>query len=364
MTNNYSLNYAIHPGEYIEELLETYSMTQAELASRMHVSTKHLNQIIKGKANITSATALALEAVLDRQAGYWLSLQAKFDEFSARKEQTASLLAEKEWILSFDYLDLVKRGYVPQTKDLVEKGIHLLHFFQVASVAAWEDVWVVNVEGIYCRSAAHTDTDASRKTYAELAAWIRIGQLLVEQNVSAYPVFLGQKLSRTVPALRALTYITDPDEVICKVNEELKDAGVCLQYVEPMKGMRTYASSFMARSGQVACIQLSKRGKTSDQFFFSLFHEINHLLSRGTNRGFLIGSTKDKDEENAADSFAGDMLIPPDKYIDFLISPITRESILSFSQNIHIHSGIVVGRLQHENRIQYSQYNDLKINWK
>jgi len=364
MTDKYNLDYAVHPGKYIDELLETYNMPQAELASRMHVSTKHLNQIIKGKANVTSTSALALETVLDRSAEYWLSLQAKFDEFSAREEKAASMLAAKEWINSFDYADLAKSGYVPPAKDLAEKGLHLLRFFQVASVDAWEDVWINNVQDIFCRSAAHTDTDANRKTCAELAAWIRIGQLMAEQSVSEYPVFHGQKLSRTVPSLRALTYIADPEEIIEMVNEQLKDAGVWLQYVQPMKGMRTYAASFMVRSGQVACIQLSRRGKTGDQFFFSLFHEINHLLSKGKNRGFLIGSTKDKDEENAADGFAGDLLIPPDKYTGFLSGPISRESILSFSKSIRVHPGIVVGRLQHENRLQYNQLNDLKITWK
>lgn len=293
MTDKYQLDFAVHPGEYIAELLETYKMTQAELASRIRVSTKHLNQIIKGKANITSVTALALETVLNRSAEYWLSLQAKFDEFSAREEQAASMLAAKEWINAFDYADLARRGYVPPTKDLLQKGLHLLRFFQVASVDAWKDLWVKNVQDIYCRSASNTDTDVNQKTCAELSAWIRIGQLEAEQRVSEYPVFHGQKLSRTVASLRALSYITDPDELIDKVNNQLKDAGVWLQYVQPMKGMRTYAASFMVRSGQVACIQLSHRGKTGDPFFFSLFHEINHLLSKGKSHGFLIGLSDD-----------------------------------------------------------------------
>lgn len=99
MIDKYNLDYAVHPGEYIDELLEMYHMPQAELASRIHVSTKHLNQIIKGKANVTSTSALALETVLDRSAGYWLSLQAKFDEFSAREEKAASVLAAKEWLI-------------------------------------------------------------------------------------------------------------------------------------------------------------------------------------------------------------------------------------------------------------------------
>ena len=316
MTDKYYLDYAVHPGEYIAELLETYNMPQAELASRMYVSTKHLNQIIKGKANITSLTALALEAVLDRSAQYWLSLQAKFDEFTAREEQAASLLSQKDWILSFDYLDLTKRGYVPPAKDLVQKGLHLLRFFQVASVNAWEDVWFNHMQGTFGGSDAHTNTDPNRKTYAEWTAWIRIGQLLAEKTVSDYPVFHAQKLRRIVPSLRSLTYIADPQEIMNKVNKQLKDAGVWVQYVQPMKGMLMNSASFMARSGQVACIQFSSPASTGDHFFVSLFHEISHLLSKGKSHGFLIGSTNKEDEKNTSDGFAVDLLIPPDDLSD------------------------------------------------
>jgi len=364
MTDKYYLDYAVHPGEYIDELLETYEMSQVDLAARTHISTKHLNQIIKGKANITSATALALEAVLDRPAQYWLSLQAKYDEYTARKDQAAALLNQKDWISSFEYADLSKRGCVLETRDPVQKGINLLRFFQVATVDAWKEVWVSNAQDIYCRSAAHTDLDTAWSTYSRLASWIRIGQLEAERHIDEYPAFHSQNLSRSVYALRQLTFIPEPDEVILKVNACLKSAGVWVQYVQPVMGMRAYGASFMARSGQVACIQLSGRGKTSDQFFFSLFHEINHLLKKGTSHGFLIGSTKDKEEEKEADGFAGDLLVPPQEYEDFLCKPISRESILKFSRSIHIHPGIVVGRLQHEKRIPFNQYNDLKISWR
>lgn len=42
----------------------------------------------------------------------------------------------------------------------------------------------------------------------------------------------------------------------------------------------------------------------------------------------------------------------------------TKESIMQFSKKQKVHPFIVVGRLQKDKKIKYSQYNDLKIKYK
>jgi HTH-type transcriptional regulator/antitoxin HigA len=291
MSNQYRLDYAVHPGEYIDELLAAREMSQADLALRMHVSTKHLNQIIKGKANVSASTAMALEAVLDRSAQYWLSLQAKYDEYSAREKQAADLLAEKEWVSSFDYTFLAEAGFVPKTDNLVEKGLHLLRFFEVASVDAWKDVWCMSSRDILREGSDYEGTEVALTTSSSLAVWIRMGQMEAEQIVPEYPAYHSQKLSRSLSSLRSLTFLSAPEEIVAAANEHLKGAGVFVQYVRPVKGLCSYAASFMIRSGQVACIQLSDIVKTGDQLISSLFQEIAHLQNRGNVRRILVGIT-------------------------------------------------------------------------
>ena len=50
--------YVIAPGETIVELLEANCMTQLDLAAKMGITKKNINEIIKGKAPITNSTAL------------------------------------------------------------------------------------------------------------------------------------------------------------------------------------------------------------------------------------------------------------------------------------------------------------------
>lgn len=73
------------PGETLEEILEERGMTQAELAERTGHPKKIINEIIQGKAVLTSETALQLEHVLGVPASFWLTREQHYREFLARQ---------------------------------------------------------------------------------------------------------------------------------------------------------------------------------------------------------------------------------------------------------------------------------------
>lgn len=361
----YQLDYAIHPGEYLEELLEACNMSQKELADRTQISTKHINQIIKGKANVTAKTAIDLEHALDRSAKYWLDLQLNFDEFCERRELVENLKNNLEWIRSFDYAEITNRGFVNPTRDIIQKGLNLLLFFQVASVDAWYRTWVLKANEIYCRSGAQTGTDVKDSTIARLASWIRMGQIEALKKVDKYPAFQPEVLKANLSRIRDISVVGDADAFTYALTESLKIAGVLIQFVKEVCGMRTYGTSFMVRNNEVACIQLCLRGRTNDQLWFSIMHEIYHLVNRGNNKGFLIGHSKNNGEEAGADEFASEVLIPKEKYSQFVANKVfTAQSIITFAKNANIHESIVIGRLQHDHLIGFNILNQLKVKYK
>jgi len=121
-----------------------------------------------------------------------------------------------------------------------------------------------------------------------------------------------------------------------------------------------------------ALVQLSMRGKDDGQFWFSLFHELGHIV-HGRKKGVILES-KDchrSDQESKADQFACDTLIPPAAYKKFLstLSPdktpdgfaiVNESAIKDFARELRISPGIVVGRLQHDRVINWSHCNGLK----
>ena len=76
------------PGDTLLDLLKERGIKQSTLARATGLSTKHINQIIKGKARIGVKTALLLERELQTPARFWLHRQANYDLAIARKEQT------------------------------------------------------------------------------------------------------------------------------------------------------------------------------------------------------------------------------------------------------------------------------------
>ena len=73
------------PGETLSERLEEIDMTQTELAVRTGLSTKHVNQIIRGSAPITPKTALRLEHATRTAALVWNNLEIAYRNYASRR---------------------------------------------------------------------------------------------------------------------------------------------------------------------------------------------------------------------------------------------------------------------------------------
>ena len=62
---------------------------------------------------------------------------------------------------------------------------------------------------------------------------------------------------------------------------------------------------------------MTLRNKSSDMFWFTLFHEIGHLLD-GKNEFFVDFTKNSHNSEDYADSFAMDELLAKKEYFDFV----------------------------------------------
>jgi len=68
------------PGEILlEEFMEPNDLTQSELAGRIGVARRRINEIILGKRSITPDTAVRLACLFKMSPEYWLNLQNKLD---------------------------------------------------------------------------------------------------------------------------------------------------------------------------------------------------------------------------------------------------------------------------------------------
>lgn len=66
------------PGAELARVLDALGMSQIQLAKATGLSTKHVNQIISGKAALTYETAIKLEAVTGVPAARWNAAEAAY----------------------------------------------------------------------------------------------------------------------------------------------------------------------------------------------------------------------------------------------------------------------------------------------
>src|SRR6185437_8261547 len=125
-TYTYQPDYVALPGETLLEALEERNMSQTALAQRMGRSRKLIHEIIHGKARIDEETALELEQVLSIPASLWLNLEQNYREHRARMEQTQRFATQTNWNKNFPIREMIKRGWLTQTKDLIEQLRQLL----------------------------------------------------------------------------------------------------------------------------------------------------------------------------------------------------------------------------------------------
>jgi antitoxin HigA-1 len=75
---------AIHPGEFLAEILAELDVSQAEFARILGVSAMRVSHIIGGTRPVTAELALLFGKVFDQSPEYWLNLQAAYDLATAR----------------------------------------------------------------------------------------------------------------------------------------------------------------------------------------------------------------------------------------------------------------------------------------
>jgi HTH-type transcriptional regulator/antitoxin HigA len=352
-------DWLIHPGEHLAEYLESWGMSQAELADRTGLHRKTINAIINGSMSLTPDTAVLLEPVFGMPARFWINLDAAYHERLVVLRRSNALQANHDWLNRFPIKEMQKRGLLPATKDRIELGVALMQFFALGDVAQWDVLWRQSTAWV-----AYRQQRAKTKTAELVSVWLREGQRAVEQR-EAVP-FDAAKLRDALPRMRQLT-IAEHDTVWPLLQTMCDNVGVLLVRVKPYKGLGVYAATYRYRGRTV--IQLSGLRRTVDQFWFSFFHEVGHLLLHGVKEVFLDDAETARDathtdtQEAEANAFAARILIPDGAYRKFVRevpAPYATHAIERFAEQQRIHPAIVVGRLQHDGKVQYSLHNELK----
>jgi addiction module HigA family antidote len=82
---------AIHPGEFLSEILAELGLSQAAFARTIGISPMRVSHVIQGARPVTAELALLFGKALGQSPEYWLNLQAAHDLAIARKTTSRAL---------------------------------------------------------------------------------------------------------------------------------------------------------------------------------------------------------------------------------------------------------------------------------
>ncbi len=353
-------DYAVPPGETLQEILESLSIPQSELAERTGRPKKTINEIINGKAAITPETAMQFERVLGVQAAFWNSLEQNYRAALARIAERDRLEQQVGWLEELPVKELVRARWIQRRESAVEQLEELLSFFGVASVDAWRDVWGGVRHAVAFRESAVFTSD-----FGAMSAWLRKGEIEARRTKTA--PYDAARFRHALEAARALTR-EDPDVFCTALSALCASSGVVVAFIRELPKLRVCGATRWL-SPDKALIQLTLRYKTDDHLWFTFFHEAGHILLHGKRNIFVeqVGRVGKADlelstparqsvaqEEREANRFAGDLLIPPERYRTFVgAHDYSAASIRSFADSLGIAPGIVLGRLQHDGWLRY-----------
>lgn len=346
---------AVAPGDFLGEVLEDLGMTQADLARRMGRPPQAINEIVKGTKALTPETALQLEQVVGVPAHVWLGLEGEYRLVSARQAEEEQVKRETGLLEAFPYKEMVELGYVAAVRKAEGKVRELRRFFGVASLPQLGRVPAY-------ATAFRLGTGARQASAYGLTAWLHCG--LMEGRQARVDPFDQAKLRALLPALRGLTTPTAGD-VASQVRELLAESGVAFVLFPHFPKTYAHGATFWIEPREKAVLLLSNRGRWADMFWFSFFHELGHLLLHG-NKEFVEldrGAIRTPEEEEA-DRFASEVLIPTGEYTafvgarDFGVAAVNR-----FAKHVGVHAGVVVGRLQHDGLIGPDRLNGLRMRY-
>lgn len=347
----------IHPGETIADVLEDRGITQAELASRAGVSPAYVSNVIAGKKGISANFAMGLEYALGVPKSFWLNLQANYEAelLEVNEEQT---ITDEERKVREDLKDIVKylrkqgKMLIGENKD--ESILSLRKVLQISNITNLKEMIPTGAFRMAGNVAVNPNV---------LGAWIRLCQLAGnDKTISAK---FEKKYTNDL--------IQEIKSIMCCKNAELQrdlknvmeKYGIDFSVVKNFRCAPVHGYISQKNDGIYQMV-LTIRGAFADIFWFSLFHEIGHIVNGdiGKNLKFLDYGN-DYDKELAADLFASNMLLSPESYKAFIQrNDFSIEAICRYAESQHVMPYIVIGRLQKEKYLAYTMYSKYKLRYK
>lgn len=352
-------NYAVAPGAYLEEWIDEHGLSQQQVADMLGSSRKQVNEIVNGRAPITSETAMRLERVVGIPARTWLRYEATYRADRARLEDEQNLARHVREIDPRAATYLRRLGATKATA--AKPGSLVSDFLAFHRCGTWEayrHLHETATQGDYALAALKEAPDANIDATL-LTTWLRAGELSNEFELGRRYDYNPTDLERRLPALRERAAHPDT-EMLNDLAATLAEVGVVFMVVDPpakfpLHGMTRWIDK------RVPVIQQTGRWGKDGFVIWTFFHELGHVLNDPRGEMHLEYSTDKKRStaaEKSANKFAMDVLFGEAGIQPF--EGLNRDrDIARVSRDLGIAPGVAVHQMHRRRLLPYEHGNQL-----
>jgi len=338
------------PGDTIKEELDFYDWDQKDLSEILEVSEKHISQLLNNKVPITFEMAQKLSRVFKQSPQFWLNLDANY---RLRIENEPAFEKTSDRAKIYQYMpvrELRKRGWFSENKEKLLEDFK--RFWDKDKVEF--NFLEKQVEACFRKSEAYNKFNPYfAYTWVHMAKK-KLSDITINSN------FSSTKLKSLAGEISI--YSQRQDGITDFIND-LKTSGILFLYLPHLEKTYIDGATFWHKKNPV--IVYTARYDRNDNFWFTIAHEIGHVLLHNGNRGkdFIdnLEHLEENDFEKEADKFAREKL-KIDTILRFFKNTlrVSRKKVKECSSILEVHPAIVIGCLQHEKKIGFNTLNEYK----
>ena len=353
-------DYAVAPGEYLEEWLEENpEITQKQLADDLGISRKQVNAILRGRAPISAQVAMRLEKVTPISSRAWLVYQAQFDSDTARLEEEHELATHADEISPQVAKYLREIGATEATK----RNPGRLYADLLAHVGCGSyEVFRHRCDEVFDGTGAVAALKESGRDVDPMAllAWVAQAEKSDAFKTLSRTCYSKQGLLDVIPHIR--NRVAYPDAtMLAEIQEMLADKGVVLVDCKAPEKFPLHGVTYWKDDTPI--VLFTERRRTDGYIVWAIFHELGHVACderSGGEYGLVKSKAQIAREEKAANEFARETLFGSEGLRPF--KGLTRSVDISrVAQSIGVSPGVAVAEMHKRRMLDYSYGNDLMV---
>lgn len=342
---------AIHPGYYLEALLNYYAMSQDEVALRIGTTAKTVSLLVNGLGPVSAQMADSLGQVFSMDPAQWLKYDSDYNQTMVRISRLKSLDQQSAIASGIDFQYFVDNKIVRSfTDDAESKTLQLQKLFMISDLNSLTDMEP------YTQSTKRKEA-VSDKEALSCAVWFQTA-LRIGREVQCEE-FNVEKLRSVVPQLKPLMF-QKKEEAVCGIRHLLAAAGVAFVVFPAMKDNLIKGFVKWLHGSRKCVFAMCDDFEYEDDFWLTVFTGIGHVFQRRLTRLILNdgGRLIEPDEytgklDEQARHYAYKQLMGVRDYTLFSARKnYTAEIVREYAERCHILPSMIASRLISEGRVQ------------